>query len=285
MKILVTGGSGWVGSHLVKNLENEGHKVYNYDLKNGFDITNEVVLNDIFGMGFDRVYHLAAQAFMGIGEKHPHRDVDINIKGMINLLQCIEKYKVPLVYTSSGAVYGITKSLPHSEDATCIPVSNYGVSKLAAEYYLKKWVATKEIDAKIIRFSSVYGKGRTHGPVNIFINRALANKPLTVFGTGKQTRDLTYIDDAIQGVKLVMEKGCTGETYNIGVGYETSVETVANIVGKHFDAEVTYVPNELGAFDLPRSWYDISKISKLGYEADYDPVRGIVKTIKEETEK
>ena len=285
MKSLVTGGSGWIGSHLVRYLLNKGDEVFNYDIVEGHDITRLYQLENAFEhFEPDRVSHLAGQAFMAPGEKDPWRDMTVNTFGMINLLTCLEEWDVPMVYTSSGAVYGISPTLPHKEDANCIPVSNYGVSKLAGEYYLKKWVATKDVDAKILRFSSVYGLGRSHGPVNIFINRALDGKPLTVYGDGSQTRDLAYIQDAINGAIIVCKQGVPGEIYNIGCGVETSVKAIAELIGTYFSTEVTHIGHEFSQFDLKRSWYDITKANNIGYSPLYSPAKGIELTVLAERE-
>lgn len=283
MRTLCTGGSGWIGTNLVWDLRILGDEVFNYDLKEGYDITDVKQLNDVFyDFRPDRVFHLAAQAFLGPGEENPYLDVDVNIKGMINVLSCLEKYKVPMAYTSSGAVYGTTHEVPHREESPCQPMSNYGISKLSAEYYLKKWVKTKDIDAKILRFSSVYGPGRKHGSVNIFINKALEGLPLTVYGDGSQTRDLTYIKDALRGAKIVIENGLPGEVYNIGSGIETSVKEVAEIIAHQFNAEIIYVEHEFSKFDLKRSCYDLVKSRNIGYCPSISVYEGILKTIEGE---
>jgi len=277
---MVTGGSGWIGSQLVKYLKGKDYEVVNYDIKEGHDITNFDQLETFLKIeNVDMIYHLAAQAFMKPGEENPRRDIDINIGGMLNLLKCLETYDVPMVYTSSGAVYGLSPSLPHREDMICTPVSNYGVSKLAAEKYLQKWVITKGIDAKIVRFSSVYGPYRNHGPVNIFINKAMKGETLTVYGTGAQTRDLTHFSDAIVGTELAMERGRRGEVYNIGLGEEHSVVEVAKIVKKYFNVPIEYVRHDMGPFDLSRSWYDLTKAKGLGYEPRMSLELGIGSTI------
>lgn len=280
MKVMVTGGSGFVGSNVMGHLREKGFEVFNYDIVEGLDITDyEQLKKCLDDEEFDMVYHLAAQAFLGPGEEDPYRDAEINVFGMINLLRCLEEHDIPMVYTSSGAVYGISPVLPHVEDAICIPVSNYGVSKLAAEKYLKKWVVTKGIDARIVRFSSVYGPGRKHGPVNIFINKALRNEPLTIYGTGAQTRDMVHIDDALIGLELVLERGRRGEIYNIGTGEEYSVAEVAKIIQKQRSVSITYVKHDMGPFDLARSWYNIEKAKKLGYRPRMDLELGINSTM------
>jgi len=279
LKVMVTGGSGWIGSNLVEYLYERDHEVFNYDIVKGYDIMDYDQLEGVIRQNsFDMIYHLAAQAFLGPGEENPYRDIGINISGMVNLLRCLEGFDIPMVYTSSGAVYGIGP-VPHREDLVCKPVSNYGCSKLAAEKYLQKWVITKGIDAKIVRFSSVYGPGRNHGPVNIFINKGMKNEPLTVHGTGMQTRDLTHIDDALRGLELVMERGRRGEIYNIGLGEEHSVAEVAKIVQRQFSVPIVNVKHQLEPFDLLRSWYDITKAKGLGYRAKMDLELGIGSTI------
>jgi len=280
MRIMVTGGSGWIGGHLVRYLEERGHDVLNYDIVEGYDITNFEQLRRTF-QAFDpeHIYHLAGQAFMKPGENDPYRDLKINAFGMINLLRCLEEFGGKMVYTSSGAVYGISPGLPHKETSKCTPHSNYGVSKLTGENYLRKWVMGKGVDARIGRFSSVYGPGRMHGPVNIFVNKAKAGKALTVFGDGRQTRDLVYIDDALRGIELVLNWGGKGSIYNIGTGREHSVKEVALEVQKHFDVPIVHVEHELSHFDQPRSWYNISKIRLLGYIPKFDLEMGVKKTI------
>jgi len=278
MRILVTGGSGFIGQNLVKYLEERDHDVFNYDLNEGYDITDFNQLRGVIETGFDQIYHVAAQAFLGPGENDPCMDMRVNGFGMLNLLKCLEDENIPMVYTSSGAVYGLSE-IPHKEDLVCVPMSNYGVSKLAAENYLRKWVKTMGIDAKITRFSSVYGPHRKHGPVNIFINLAKQRKPITVYGQGTQTRDLVHVHDAIRGVERVLERGKRGEIYNIGLGEEHSVMEVAKIVTSVINVPIEHVKYEQSAFDLPRSWFDITKVQKLGYNPMMPLELGIRSTI------
>jgi len=283
MKALVTGSSGFIASNLVRYLMEKGCEVVSYDIKTGQDILDFDHLRDTFIENeFDEVYHLAAQAFVGPGEADPYRDLDINGKGMLNMLRCIEEFRVPMVFTSSGSVYGLTDSFPHKEDALIRPTANYGCTKRLAELYLQKWVIMAGIDAKIIRFSSVYGAGRgMNGPVNVFCTLAMRGKPLTVYGDGSQTRDTVYVDDALYGLTLVQRKGVPGEVYNIGCGEEHSAAEIAEIVSRLTGAEVSYIlGHEFSKFDVARSYYDISKLKGLGYEPSYSLLDGIKKTLE-----
>lgn len=281
MKALVTGSSGFIASNLVDYLKSTGYEVVGYDIKTGQDILNYKQLQQTFNHHkFDEVYHLAAQAFIGPGEADPYMDLKINGVGMLNMLRCIEKHRVPMVFTSSGSVYGLTDSFPHAENALLHPTANYGCTKRLAELYLQKWVTMTGIPAKAVRFSSVYGVGRgMNGPVNVFINLALRGKPLTVYGDGSQTRDAVYIEDAIRGLRLVQMKGEPGEIYNIGCGEEHSVREIAEIVSTISGVEVVYVSgHEFSKFDVKRSYYDISKVRKLGYKPKYSLKAGILET-------
>jgi len=283
MKILCTGSSGFIASNLVRYLTEKGHEVLSYDIKTGQDILNfDQLRNTFMENEFDEVYHLAAQAFVGPGEADPYRDLDINGKGMLNMLRCIEEFNVPMVFTSSGSVYGLTDSFPHKEDALIRPTANYGCTKRLAELYLQKWVIMAGVNAKIIRFSSVYGAGRgMNGPVNVFLTLAMNGKSLTVYGDGSQTRDTVYVDDALYGLTLVQRNGVPGEVYNIGCGVEHSVSEVATIVSSLTDAEVSYIlGHEFSKFDVARSYYDISKIKGIGYAPKYSLLEGVRKTLE-----
>jgi UDP-glucose 4-epimerase len=267
--ILVTGASGFIARNLVKHLESIGEEVVTFDIKkdSSEDITDFNAVHRFFKyFNPKEVYHLAAQAFVGPGEKDPYLDLKINGFGMINILRCVTEFKSRMLFTSSGAVYGVTDSFPHREDALLKPMANYGCTKLLAEFYLGKWVRQEGTDAKIVRFSSVYGNDRgREGPVNVFIEKALAGEPLTVYGDGLQTRDVVHVSDAIEGMKIVMQKGVPGEVYNIGLGEEHSVIEIAGIVSDLTGAPITYVERALSKFDVSRSYYNIEKAKSLGY--------------------
>ncbi len=268
MRILISGGVGFIGSHLASKHREQGDEVFNFDIKESlrYDIQNGSAVREAFDkFDPDAVYHCAGQVQPSFGEKRPYADIQVNLYGMINVLKAMEGRDAKMVYTSTGAVYGLSP-LPHKEDMLCKPVCNYGISKLAAEMYLQKWVATEGIDAKIVRFSSVYGPGRHYGPINIFLERVVAGQSITIFGSGSQTRDFVHVDDVVQGINLVLDRGGRGEVYNVGTGKETSVQEVAKIINKlHPKAKIEYKRGEESVYDLPRSWFDITKIQGLGY--------------------
>lgn len=278
----VSGSGGFLGSHLVEYLREKGYEVIEYDLKTGQDILDFEQLHSVFEENkLDATFHLAAQAFVGPGEKDPYLDLDINGKGMLNMLRCVEEFGVPLVFSSSGAVYGQTSTELNTEDSLPRPTANYGCSKRYAELVLQKWVLNTGIEAKIVRFSSVYGPDRTHGPVNIFINKALKGEVLTVFGSGEQTRDLIHVSDACRGLELVLEKGEPGEIYNIGYGLAHSILQVAQTVHNLTGAPVVFVEgHEFTKFDVLQSKFDTTKARReLGFEAQVDLKKGIQLTL------
>ena len=283
-KALVTGSGGFIGKNLVKYLKGLNHEVIEYDIVSGFDITDYNQLRSVFKdhsiAEGDHVYHLAAQAYVAPGEADPYKDLQINGVGMINMLRCVEEFKPRLVFSSSGAVYGLTNSFPHAEDAVLRPTANYGCTKRLAELYLQKWAMMHGVVGRIVRFSSVYGPGRgPNGPVNAFLAKAEKGEPLTVYGDGSQTRDLIYVYDACAGMHTVMHRGVAGEIYNIGLGVEHSVLDVARLVSSLTGAPIEFVlSHRFSKFDVQRSYYNIGKVSRLGYSPIYSLEDGVSTT-------
>jgi len=276
----------FIGSRLIKHFQERDLEVVNFDYRENKN-------HDIAELGKVRaflaehepeyIYHIAAQSFLKPGEDDPWNDLRINAIGMVNLLESIVRldFDPTLLYTSTGAVYGLSE-LPHRETSLCRPMGNYGVSKLAAEFYLQKWVAVQGLDAKIVRFSSVYGHKRKAGPVNIFCQQALKGGPITVWGNGSQTRDVIHVDDVCRGIERVAERGKAGEVYNVGCGEEHSVLEIARQVKKAIrGVKITFKKHGKSAFDLPRSWFDISKVKGLNWEPKIDLPLGVGLTLKD----
>lgn len=260
---------------MISELSRNGHYTFNYDIKDNLDILDRKTMYETFTkIEPEEVYHLAGSVHMGPAEDNPWWDAKVNIFGTLNILKMCEAFSCRLLYTGTGASYGISGT-PHGEDDPPMPVSDYGVSKLAAELYVRKRAWVHNLDAKVVRFSSVYGPGREMGPVNTFIKQAREKGYMTVHGPGHHTRDLCDVRDAVAGAIMVMEKGNPGELYNIGSGEEHSVIEVAWIIHELSGAEIRHVPFEYGRFDLPRSRFDISKARELGYEPEISLEEGI----------
>jgi UDP-glucose 4-epimerase len=246
VKVLVTGGAGFIGSHVVDRCVEAGHQVAVVDdLSTGrrehvqaaarlhvADIRSPS-LADVFRMEMpEAVIHLAAQAAVSRSVADPHLDADINVLGSINLLECCRRGAVRrVVYVSTGgAAYGDTEVIPTPEDHPTRPISPYGVSKVAAEHYLACWEALYGLSGIVLRLANIYGPRQSPygeaGVVAIFTDRLLRGEPCVINGDGLQTRDYVYVGDVAEAALLALaEPGVTGPV-NVGTGVETSVVTL-----------------------------------------------------------
>jgi len=245
MNTLVTGATGFIGSHLCKELIRRGHTVFGlsrsgrthkiksllnqkeFYLKKG-DIRDERMLSEIIkDNNIKVIFHLAAQLPQDDDLKNPFLCFDINVRGTLNLLNAAYLNDIDyFMYGSTMSVYSDPPDyLPVDEKHPVRPSTVYGVSKLASELYCNLY--SKFINMIIIRLSGVYGWGQSkHNAIPRFINQALNNRPITIYGDGTQTSDYVYVKDAIQAILLAWEKNKTG-TYNIGGGEEISVKDLA----------------------------------------------------------
>ena len=254
MKILVTGGAGFIGKHLVLSLLNNGDSVTIFDnLSKGTeekinflktkgakfvkgDITDYESLCSVMMDGIDSVVHLAAKTGVVDSVKYPEETHHINVTGTVRILRaCVEKNVNNIVIASSGAVYGESKKLPLSEELPNIPLSPYGASKICAEKYVQAFSNSYGINGISLRFSNVYGEGQSKdyaGVITKFMDNIEKDKPLIIFGDGEQTRDFVFVDDVASGIKKALENisGKKGNFYNIATEKQTSVEELANIM-------------------------------------------------------
>jgi UDP-glucose 4-epimerase len=246
VKVLVTGGAGFIGSHVVDRCIEAGHRVAVVDdLSAGrrehvqpaarlhvVDIRRPA-LGDVFrAEAPEAVIHLAAQAAVSRSVAEPQFDAEVNVLGSVNLLECCRRSEVRrVVYISTGgAGYGDTEVLPTPEDHPSRPVSPYGVSKVAAELYLECWQGLYGLSGMVLRLANIYGPRQSpHGEagvVAIFTERLLRGEPCVINGDGLQTRDFVYVGDVADAALLALERpGVTGPV-NIGTGIETSVVTL-----------------------------------------------------------
>lgn len=255
---LVTGGAGFIGSHVVRHCLNLGHTVIVLDdLSGGFEdhipegatfikgsVTDVKLVTDLFAKHkFDYVYHLAAYAAEGLSHFIRRFNYENNLVGSINLINESVKHEVKcFVFTSSIAVYG-PGQLPMTEDMTPIPEDPYGVSKYAVELDLKAAHHMFGLNYVIFRPHNVYGENQNIGDkyrnvIGIFMNQIMQNKPMTIFGDGTQTRAFSYIDDvAIPIANCVNIPKAYNEVFNIGADKPYTINELVNVVCKHLGAE------------------------------------------------
>ena len=273
MKILVTGGAGFIGSHLLQLLQGQqGVEVVVYDNLSGGrrehvpkairlvegDVRDAEGLANLFASeGFDSVVHLAAQTMVPYSLSHPEEDCQINLLGLINILECCRKYAVKhIVFSSSAAVYGDNLNIPLHEEEKPMPTSAYGITKMASEHYLRMYHDLYGLNTTVLRFANVYGErqgaGGEGGVVSIFCKLLAAGQGVTVFGNGEQTRDFVYAGDIAEA----LWRGSQLEGHhviNISTQKETSVNQLLaafkQAVGREFP--VQYAPIREG--DIFRS--------------------------------
>ena len=296
MKILVTGGSGFIATYIVKHLLENKHHVKILDLKEpkirhkNIEFANKSILDNIINeiKGCDAVFHFAALLGVENSDKRPLDTMRVDLEGSVNVFKSAMEANIKkMIFSSSSEVYGEPRELPIREDSTKGPVSTYGVSKLAAEMYAKAYNQEFGTDIRIVRFFNVYGPGQTANfVVPIFMNLALQNNPIKIFGEGNQTRCFTYVEDVADGVLKVFEKGKAGEAYNIGNNQPTTILELAQIVKEltGSKSQITKVgfgkETRLKEREIEYRIPDISKIKALGWVPKTSIREGIKKILE-----
>ena len=242
----MTGGAGFIGSHVVDRCIEAGHEVAVVDnLSTGrrehvnaaarlhvADLRSPALADVFRAEAPEAVIHLAAQAAVSRSVEDPHLDADVNVMGSINLFECSRRVGARrVVYMSTGgAGYGDTEVIPTPEDHPTRPVSPYGVSKVAAELYLTCWQTLHGLRGIVLRLANIYGpRQNPHGEagvVAIFTDRLLRGEPCIINGDGLQTRDYVYVGDVAEATRLALDRTEVTGPVNIGTGVETSVVTL-----------------------------------------------------------
>lgn len=300
---LVTGGAGFIGSHLVGALLDEGLAVVSIDDYSAgrkenliefsdnprfseieCDITNRDALAPHFE-GVDVVFHEAVSKNT-VCMKNPARDLEINSLGTLNVLELALKQGVKkLVHASTGSVYGEARYFPTDEEHPLNPASYYGVSKLAGEKYVRLFSDLHDLDTTILRYYHVFGPRQDYsdvgGVVSIFGRRALNDQPLIIFGDGTQLRSFTSVEDVVSINKLVaLREGTKGEAYNCASGVRVTIQQLADAVLRHFGKEHLSIeyrdwkPGDILTFDVNNS-----KLKELGFEFNFTFEQGLNRTL------
>jgi UDP-glucose 4-epimerase len=283
VRAAVTGGAGFIGSHVVDTLIARGDEVHVVDNfatgrrenLNGAAAVHEHDIREPLGPLFDEirpevVVHLAAQADVGTSVERPLFDAEVNVLGTLNVLEAARPHGAQLIFSSTGgAIYGECER-PAREDDERRPLSPYGTAKLGAEEYLATWNRLHGGRHVALRFANVYGPRQLSklegGVVAIFVDRLRAGEGVTIFGDGEQTRDYVYVCDVVEAVLAAV--GHDGGVFNVGTGTETSVnelfETCREVAGVEAGAE--HAPARPG--DVLRSVLDVSRTERaLGWRS------------------
>jgi len=250
-RVLVTGGAGFIGSALVHRLISGGARVsvlddFSTGRAEAVPAGGEVVRGSVTDQGTIRalvaehqwVFHLAARGIVA-STRNPLEDFETNIGGTLNLLMAAREHRLErLVYVSSASIYGNPRTLPINEDDGVMALSPYAVSKHSGEQYCLAFYESYGVRTTIVRYSNVYGPGQRPdnpyaGVVAKFFDAAVAGAPMAIHGDGQQTRDFTFIDDAVDATLVVgMHPRAEGEVFNVGTGIETSVLDLARAIAR-----------------------------------------------------
>jgi UDP-glucose 4-epimerase len=309
MRILVTGGAGFIGSHLVRRLLADGHAVLVVDNEsNGrrenvpagawyalADVTRPAEVEPAFAQGLDAVCHIAGQVSILRSFSDPVLDLRTNVEGTLQILQLCLKYKIPrLIYASSMTSYGNIQTVPTPETEPCLPDSYYGITKFTAERYVHATAERPDLgfDFRVtsLRMFSVYGPGQSYdnpyqGVLGIFSGNVLRGEPITIFGSGEQTRDFVFIDDIVDGwVRALNTPASGGGIFNLGSGRSTSINRLADYVIDAFGHppggyKIIHAPSRPGEQQTVQA--DVRQArSVLGWEPRTTLDTGLAKTVR-----
>jgi len=298
LNILVTGGAGFIASHIVDAFIENGHNVtiidnlttgreeninpkakfYNVDIRND--------LTQIFEEGkFDVVNHHAAQIDVRRSVTDPIYDAGVNIIGTLNLLQNSVKFGVKkfMFASTGGAVYGEQDYFPADENHKLQPLSPYGISKLAVEKYLYFYNEVYGLKYTILRYANIYGPRQNPlgeaGVVCIFLDKILANEQPIINGSGEQTRDYVYVKDVVKANLLTLDEE-ESEIYNVGTGIETSVNELFKLINQNFDNSIKEVHGPAKPGEQMRSVITSEKLfKKFGWKPSTNLEDGLKETI------
>ena len=304
--ILVTGASGFIGSHLVDQLLVKGHTVIGIDnmrtgrkenlseaMRNGrFQLLiadiRDANLDSMIEEDIDTVFHLAAISSVKESVENPIFVNDVNVNGTVNVLEMARKRNAKrIVFSSSAAVYGDPEEMPVREDFLLTPLSPYAASKISGEMYIQSFSKSYDLDATILRYFNVYGPRQAYseysGVISIFVNQALAGKPIKIEGDGTQTRSFIHVTDVARATLLAGElKSAIGATINVSGPSLISILQLAQILKETIEgcqSEIVHTEPRIG--DVKDSIGNIERAQKLlGFSPEVPLERGLKETAK-----
>lgn len=300
MKILVTGGTGFIGSHLIKRLINLKHDVFcidiNYPVGNNRylsdeytlikgDICDRLFLSEINDERFDIIFHFASNANVPLSVKEPYFDFTVNAIGTINMLEYARQTGVKkFIFASSVSIFDTCNKLPLDENSKIKVTSPYGASKLTGESYCYAYYRSYGLNTNVVRFFNVYGEGVRKLFIYDMVKKVFnAETEVVIMGDGNQVRDYLFIDDLIDGIILVSEKGIDGEDYNIASGKKIAIIDIIKKITIYMNKPYLQIkPTNTSYPGDIKEWYaDISKMQKLGFNPKFDFDEALKRTIKD----
>lgn len=307
MIALVTGGAGFIGSHICKRLVADDHRVVVIDnLINGslerlkdldnnpnftfyeFDVNNTIKLRRVFDKHpFDMVFHMAANADTAKGEEAPHEDIENTLFTTLNILEMMRIYDIKkFFFASSSTVYGNADERLQEHRSIMRPISHYGAGKLASEAFISSFSHLHDFQVWIARFCNAIGPNMTQGVIPDLIRKLKANpKELEVYGDGTQTKPFIWIDDLVDGVMWILNH--TNEDYNsylVGVQSNVTVARIAQIVMEEVGIQIPikYIGDYKGSKgDVHKYSYDVSRLRLMGWAPKYTAEEAVRKSIRE----
>lgn len=279
---LVTGGAGFIGSHLVKSLLEKGHHVRVLDDFSNSDRSQVPSQVELFEgslldfesvrkavTGTDGIFHLGAEVSVPKSLKNPTGTLDVNARGTLLLLEAMKAENVKrLVYSSTSAVYGDQGETVHAEHLQPLPMSPYAYSKLAGEYFIKSFSHLYGFNTVIFRYFNVYGSGQSPDSpyaavIPIFFDKISKNEPITIFGDGLQCRDFIHVSDVVRANELAIESDLKGELLNIGSGQSVTLLELIQILEKISGKKLELTHKEAREGDIKLSKADVQKAKNL----------------------
>ncbi len=296
-KYVVTGGAGFIGSHISEYLVKSGHEVTVLDsLRTGFeknlkninvkfikgDIRNKHLINQII-TDTDCVFHLAALVSVPESLEKMDECIEINTIGTLNIIEAARKNdNCKVVLSSSAANYGDNPILPKTESMSPEPMTPYAITKLDGEYYLRMYHKQYNLKTASLRYFNVFGprqnpKSAYAAAVPIFIDKALKGEPITIYGDGLQTRDFIYVKDVVHANILASKKG--NKTYNVALGHSTSILELAEKIIEITNSKSKIAFLEKRPGDIKHSKADTSKFNAMGFKPQYTIDQALLETI------
>lgn len=297
-KILVTGGSGFIGSHIVEHFHQSDEVVVLDNLRTGFkknienfncqfikgNVTDVALVKEVT-KSVDYIFHLAALVSVPESMENPQLTVEINTIATLNLLKAARESNVKkIVLSSSAAIYGDNPIVPKKETMFPEPKSPYAVTKLDGEYYFKMFRDEYGLPTTCLRYFNVFGprqdpKSQYAAAVPIFIDKAIKNEDITIFGDGEQTRDFIYVKDIVRANVMAATSEASG-VFNVARGGRITINDLAKKIVEltTSKSKIIYAPERAG--DVKHSQADISKLNSLGFESKFDLDEGINVTIE-----